>query len=105
MAPGATIIVTRPGGHYRDALRSYILEVDGLARGRIKPGQSVAVDLDPGPHAVRARISWTGSPRLEVALKPGQTVRLRVEPAGTPAQAWWRVMGRTRYLRLSAEPS
>jgi hypothetical protein len=102
---GAKIIFTRPGGHYRDALRSYTLEVDGVPRGHIKPGQSVAVDIEPGPHTARAQISWTGSPRLEVNLQPGEKVRLRVEPAGTPAQALWQVVGRTRYLRLTAEPS
>jgi hypothetical protein len=102
---GAKIVFTRPGGHYRDALRSYTLEVDGVPRGRIKPGQSVAVDIEPGPHTARAQISWTGSPPLEVNLEPGEEVRLRVEPAGTPAQALWQVVGRTRYLRLTAEPS
>ena len=105
MAQGAKIIFTRPGGHYRDALRSYTLHVDGVPRGRIMPGQSVAVDIEPGPHTVGAQISWTGSPRHEINLGPGEEVRLRVEPAGTPAQALWQVVGRTRYLRLTAEPS
>jgi hypothetical protein len=102
---GAKIIFTRPKGHYRDALRSYTLEVDGLPRGHIMPGQSVVVDIEPGPHSVRAQISWTGSPRVEVNLEPDETARLLVEPAGTPAQALWQVIGRTRYLHLTAEPS
>ncbi len=105
MEQGAKIIFTRPGGHYRDALRSYTVEIDGIPRGRIKPGQAVAVDVEPGPHTVRAQISWTGSPRQEVSLRPGDEVRLRVEPAGTPAQALWQVAGRTRYLRITVEPS
>jgi hypothetical protein len=105
MKQGAKIIFTRPGGHYRDALRSYILEVDDVPSGRINPGQAVAIDIEPGPHTVRARISWTGSPRQEVNLGPGEEVRLQVEPAGTPAQGLWQVIGRTRYLRITAEPS
>jgi hypothetical protein len=99
----AKIIFTRPRGHYRDALRSYILEADDVPRGRINPGQAVAVDIAPGPHTVRARISWTGSPPREISPGPGEEVRLRVEPAGTPAQAVWQLIGRTRYLHITAE--
>ncbi len=102
---GAKIVFTRPGGHYRDALRSYTLQVDGTPCGDLKPGQSVAIDVEPGSHIVRALISWTGSPRREVSLGPGDEVHLRVEPAGTPAQALWQIIGRTRYLRITAEPS
>ena len=79
-------------GHDRDALRSYTLEVDGIPRGKIKSAQVVTVDAEPGRHTVRARISWTGSPRQEVSLGPDDEVRLRVEPAGTPAQALWQVV-------------
>ena len=101
---GARLIFTRPGGHYRDALRSYTLEVDGLPRGEIRPKQVVTIDVEPGPHTVRARISWTGSPRQAVSLGPDEELRLRVEPAGTPFEALWQLIGRTRYLRISAEP-
>jgi len=92
-------------GHDRDALRSYTLEVDGIPRGKIKSAQVVTVDAEPGRHTVRARISWTGSPRQEVSLGPDDEVRLRVEPAGTPAQALWQVVARTRWLRITTEPS
>jgi hypothetical protein len=102
---GAKLIFTRPGGQYRDALRSYTLEVDGVPREHIRPAQTVTIDIEPGPHTVRARISWTGSPRQEVNLGSGDEVRLRVEPAGTAAQGLWQVFGRTRYLRITAEPS
>jgi hypothetical protein len=101
----AKIIFIRPGGLYRDALRSYALEVDDVRRGRIKPGQTVAIDVEPGPHTVRARISWTGSPRHEVNLGPGEEIRLRVEPAGTPDMALSQLAGRTGYLRIAAEQS
>jgi hypothetical protein len=101
----AKIIFTRPRGRYRDALRSYILEIDEVPRGHINSGQAVTIDIDPGPHRVRARIDWTGSPPREVILGPGEEVRLRVEPAGTPVQAVWQLIGRTRYLRITAEPA
>ena len=100
----ATIIFTRPGGHYRDALRSYRLEVDDEPRGRIKPGQVVAIDVEPGSHTVRARIDWTGSRRQEINVRPGEEIRVRVEPNGTPL-ALWQTVTRTRYLRITAEPS
>jgi hypothetical protein len=101
----AKIIFIRPGGRYRDALRSYTLEVDGVPRGRIKPGQTVVIDIEPGLHTVRARISWTGSPERQVSLGPAEEVRLRVEPAGTPVHALGQVAGRTGWLRITDESS
>src|SRR5579875_3676827 len=104
MALDAKIVFSRPRGRYRDALRSYRLEVDGVTRGHIRPGQSVTVEVEPGPHTVRARISWTGSPEADVRVGPGEEARFRVEPAGTAAQGMQQLAGRTRYLRLTAEP-
>ena len=102
MESDAKITFTRPAGLYRDALRSYSLEVDGRALRSIKPGETVSLDVAPGHHTVQARISWTGSPQREVSLMPGEEARFRVEPAGTPQQIW-QVVGRPRYLRITAE--
>ena len=104
MTGSARIIVSRPAGRYRDALRSYRLEVDDVARGRLRPGEAMTVEVEPGRHAVRARLDWTGSPREEVSLGPGEEARLLVQPAGTAGTALPRMLGRTGYLRITAQP-
>ncbi|HMH90094.1 MAG TPA: hypothetical protein VK586_03315 [Streptosporangiaceae bacterium] len=104
MAHSARSIVSRPAGRYRDALRSYRLEVDDVARGRLKPGQAMAVEVEPGRHAVRARLDWSGSPPEEVGLGPGEEVRLLVQPAGTVRTALPRMFGGDGYLCITAEP-
>ena len=85
-------------------MRAYRLEVDDVARGRLQPGQAMTVEVEPGRHAVRVRIDWTGSPPEEVSLGPGEEVRLLVQPAGTAATAFPRMFGRTGYLSITAEP-
>lgn len=104
MTHSARIIVRRPAGRYRDALRSYRLEVDGVARGSLKPGQAMTVEVEPGPHAVQARLDWSGSPAHELSLGPGAEARLLVGPAGTARTAFPRMFGREGYLRITAEP-
>ena len=104
MTHSARIIVRRPAGRYRDALWAYRLDVDGVGRGRLKPGQAMTVEVEPGPHAVQARLDWSGSPAHELSLGPGAEARLLVEPAGAAGTAVPRMFGREGYLRSTAEP-
>jgi hypothetical protein len=69
----AMIRVTRMGGMFRDFLRAYKLLVDGEVRGRVRPRKSVEVEVEPGPHEVRMKIDWTGSPTHTVDLRAGET--------------------------------
>lgn len=100
VAANGRIVLTRPGDAYRDKFRAYRLEVDGVRRAKIRAGQTVEVEVEPGMHVVQARISWTGSQARHIDIAPGQEVLLRVEPAGTPAQALGQVLGQTTWLDL-----
>lgn len=96
----ATLIVKRPSPHWRDHLRSYVVQVDGVRAGEICSGHELVIPVRPGRHSVEARIDWTGSSPLEVVLRAGESVVLGVEPAGGVARSFDQLIGRHRYLTL-----
>ena len=96
----AQIVVRRPPGGYRDRLRSYWIEVDGVRVGKVKRGREAQVWVPPGPHEVRASIDWLGSPTVRVEAVVGQPVHLTVEPGGNTFQAW-QMFKHDGYLKLS----
>jgi hypothetical protein len=100
----AEVVFYRPAGGWRDRIRSYRLVIDGEVCGTIRPGREVVVSVKPGRHVAQARIAWTGSPEVTFDATAEQVVRLRVEPAGTSAEARYQVLGATAWLRLSVDP-
>ena len=103
MQETARIVVRRPKGGYRDLLRSYRIEIDGVRVGRISRGQEVEFSVSPGTHQVRAAIDWSGSPVVQVDVADGGTARLVVAPAGSAATAIGQVWSRESWLTLSVE--
>jgi hypothetical protein len=99
MADAGNLIIERPGGKYRDGMRSYEIRVDGVPVGEVKAGSTAEVPLAVGPHQVSAHIDWTGSDPVDVDVAPGQTVRLRVEPTGASGIAT--LFKKKAYLRLT----
>jgi hypothetical protein len=102
----ATAVFYRSRTPWRDLIRSYRIVVDGVDRAMIRRRKEVSVPVAPGRHIVQARIDWTGSPPMEFDICAGETIRLRVEPAGSAAMSLDQVFGRTSWLLLSVdEPS
>ncbi|MGY1702826.1 hypothetical protein [Geodermatophilus sp. SYSU D00766] len=99
----ARIVVRRSEGDYRDATRSYKIEIDGVLAGKVGPGDQVEFSVDPGEHSIRAVIDWTGSPVTPVTVSPGGTERLIVEPAGNAFTALLQIWKQDTYPTLSAE--
>ncbi len=96
----ATVVLHRPSA-WTDSLRAYRFVVDSEVRGRIRRGEMLSFEIQPGRHWARARIDWTGSPRLEFEAGSGETVRLEVKPLPNLLTALWYLPGTTRWLRLS----
>lgn len=101
MANYSRIVFWRPRWRSRDMLRSYVIDLDGSPRGRLRPGAEISIDVLPGRHVVRARVDWTGSPQQELKVERDSVVRVCVEPAGGAWQ-FWQVFSRTHGLRLTA---
>lgn len=96
-----TVTISRPRTRWLDRLRAYRLVVDGAVKGEIRAGEEQSFAVAPGRHWVQGRIDWTGSPRLEFEVGPGETVRLRLAPRANPLTGLWFVFGSTRWLRLT----
>jgi hypothetical protein len=84
-SPDLQIVISRPSGKYRDAMRRYRIEMDGERVGDIGPGEELAIPASAGTHTVQARIDWSGSPLIEVVVTDQRTPRLVVRPAGSAA--------------------
>jgi hypothetical protein len=100
-----TLVLRRPPTAWRDRVRGYRIQVDGVSRFTIRRGEERALELAPGPHRVRARIDWSGSPEIDVAIEAGSSTTCLVEPAGSFFSVYWRMFTRTRWLKLSTIPS
>jgi hypothetical protein len=97
-----TLVVERAKKAWRDRARSYRIQIDGVTWFSVRRGERREVDLAAGPHRIRAKIDWTGSPELEFSIFPGSTTSFLVEPAGSSFSALSQIVGRSRYLKLSS---
>jgi hypothetical protein len=101
----ATVRVTRPSGRLRDVLRAYTIRLDDEKVGSVRSGQSLEVSRTPGPHRLRAALSYlavgdVGSEPIEIALADDVAESL-VQPTGSPVFKPGDVRGRrTSYLEL-----
>lgn len=68
------IQLSRARGGHRDALRRYVVLIDGTEAGRIGRGQTLRFDVPPGAHELQLKIDWCFSQPLTVRVEPGKSV-------------------------------
>lgn len=109
----ATIIIRRKRMLWNSTAATYAVELDGVAVGRIRNGESLVLTTEPGRHHLEirlripeiriGRISLTGNPTaaMDVTVTDGQSVTVHCEPissgvsdlmatlAGEPAIRAW----------------
>lgn len=96
--PGA-IRIERTSRGYPDRLRAYQILLDGKVAGRVKRGESVTVETEPGHHELHFSIDWARSPSLELDVDEGQEQRVTCWPNANPLLAlYWLTAGRKRYI-------
>ena len=84
---------------WQDRLRAYTLLVDGEAKGSIKQGETLEIDLPPGDHRVQMKIDWATSP--ELAVSGARDVDLRCRANASPFLALLYItVWSDRYIRL-----
>lgn len=98
---GASVVFCRPPKFWRDRLRKYKLILDGQLVAELSRGAEATLHVAPGQHRAQARISWTGSAEVVFDVRPGQVVRLIVEP-GT-GRILEQSLSTDQYLSLSVE--
>lgn len=65
-----------------DRARSYTVQIDGQAVGKVVNGETVEFKLSPGPHRVRMKVDWCGS--REVTVDGTADARLHCAPGANP---------------------
>jgi hypothetical protein len=68
-----TVTIELENGLLADYLHHYEVIIDGDAYGRIRAGESFAVQLSPGEHAVKFRTALLQSPVLKVFVGYNRT--------------------------------
>lgn len=101
-AERSRLVVRRPAGEYRDAIRRYAIKVDGTRVGFVRAGRELIVDVASGRHVVQATIDWSGSDALELDFEAGAETTLVVAPAGSAVE-FWQAFTRSGYLTLRVE--
>jgi hypothetical protein len=98
---GATVVLTRARGGWRDRARGYAVIVDGQEVAKVRHGQRLELRVAPGRHEIFLSIDWCRSPTVTVHPQPGELIQLFCEPAGTPRQGLRDVTANTdAYIRL-----
>jgi hypothetical protein len=100
--PRATLTLTRDSPNDFCDRQIYVW-VDGQACGKIRHGESMVRDVDPGPHDVRV-FNTLLSRTLPFDAPPGGQIRLRCG-TGMPGAAGWLMMMflHVTYLRVWLE--
>lgn len=76
----ATLVVERAAGYLRDALRLYVVVVDGRRAGKLASGGVLLLDVAAGTHVVQIKIDVFRSRRLSVDCLEASQVKLTCRP-------------------------
>ena len=85
---------------WRDRIRTYGVLIDGVERGRVRNGETVSIDVEPGLHRVRIKIDWTGSNELSGPVAAGERLRFECGPTGSWLTAFPRSLESTGWVDL-----
>jgi hypothetical protein len=73
-----------------DRLRAYKVLLDGSMIGKIRDGQTTELSVGPGPHNLRLKLGWGGSPDLTVEVGAGELADFVCRSgAATPGMAFY----------------
>ena len=61
-----SVTVERRKAVWRDRARAYSVIIGGRNVGKLASGEKATFKLIPGPHEVRMKIDWCGSPTVTV---------------------------------------
>jgi hypothetical protein len=101
-ADGATMVISRKRGGWRDRGRSYVIMVDDEPVMKIKHGQRIELPVPSGPHELFMKISWCKSRSITFDAQPAEVVEFFCEPGGSASTGLQDVVGHPdSYIRLT----
>jgi hypothetical protein len=70
---------------WRDRSSTYRVELDDFEVGTLRHDTAFTLPVAAGTHTVRGAASFTGSPKIKVQVRDGETTVVRIRPAvGNP---------------------
>lgn len=89
-----------------DALRPYLIYVNGAELGSVAQDSVVDFQVPSGPLLIEAYCDWAGSPPLTVEVAPNDRIDIEVANAWRPMRALWTFAFRPNsYLTLRQLPT
>ncbi len=86
---------------YGDAIRPYLVVLDGDRVGEILDDSSIELSVSPGQHELYLKIDWCRSPILSIDVRPNEDLELECHPNATFLTLLPMVtLGRKRYIDL-----
>lgn len=85
----------------RDGVRSYKVVLDGRPVGRLRMGDVLKLDVQPGPHSLCIKIDWKKSNTIPFDLGPDDVERFACEPGGPNLAALVDLFKKEGYVRLT----
>jgi hypothetical protein len=98
----AKIQIDRVSNAWVDRGRAYEVFINGKSRGKVRRGEQIEIEVDPGSQDVHLAVDWCRSPTLTIDAKPGARSRLRCRPANPLMIPYTVTFGRDRYIRLES---
>ncbi|KKB71632.1 MULTISPECIES: hypothetical protein [Bacillus] len=80
-----TYIEVNRTSQYINKMRRFSVLIDGVEAGKIKDGERLRIDLQPGEHDIQVKINWCTSQTLRFILDEGEVLKFR---CGSPVRGW-----------------
>ena len=97
-----SVTITREKAAWRDRARAYVVKINGVAAGSLKPGEMAVIPLEPGLHRVRVDLDWCSSP--ELSLSGAEEHALRCKAGGSALRAAFDTIFRpNKYISLEQD--
>lgn len=95
------ICLERASNIWVDRARAYYVIINDEPRGRIRRGEKVTFDVDPGAQAVELRVDWCRSRVVKFDLESDEEALLGCSPCNPLLIPYAITIGRDSYIRLA----
>ena len=103
----ATVSIRRAAEPHGDRVRKYRVELDQREVAALAWMETVRLQVAPGPHTLRMKIDWSGSPVVPFQALGDEEIRFVCRPAHTVASVFVAlfesIRKRDRWLSLERE--
>jgi len=81
-------VILERKNEWLNRLKAYRVELNGTEIGRISNGKSEEYQVPAGTNSIECKVNWCGSTPLNLDIKPGETIYLKV---GSGMKFFWAI--------------